>query len=78
MAFSEHRSDFGGFAGLFHSSEESPSLLFARGLKLWGRGYVGSRRSGASSCVECYGLEGVVADVDEPNTASIRVLEKLA
>ena len=77
--FSEHRSNFvAGFAGLFHSSEESPSLLFGTRPQLWGRGYA-SEAAGAvlRHAFEMLRLEGVVADVDEPNTASIRVLEKL-
>jgi RimJ/RimL family protein N-acetyltransferase len=68
----------GGFAGLFRAGEAEASLLFGTHPDLRGRGYA----SEAASAVLSYafgtlGLRKVRADVDEPNLASIRVLEKL-
>lgn len=68
----------GGFAGLLRSSELEPSLIFGTRPDLWGRGYA----TAAASAVLRYGfgvlgLARIVADVDEPNRASIRVLERL-
>ena len=78
--FSERHSDLlAGFSGLLHSADDGlPSLIFGTRTQCWGRGYAGE----ASAAVLRYAfevlkLEHVVADVDEPNAASIRVLEKL-
>lgn len=77
--FFEHQSDqVAGFSGLLHSLQSSPSLIFGTRPQLWGRGYAKE----ATLSVLCYafdvlGLEKVEADVDEPNQASIRVLETL-
>lgn len=67
-----------GFAGLLPSLEGEANLLFGTRPELCGRGYARE----ASSIVLRYafdqlGLARVVADVDEPNEASIRVLERL-
>ena len=77
--FSEHQCDLiAGFAGLFHSSEESSSLLFGTRPQLWGRGYAGEAAGAVlRHAFEVLRLECVVADVNEPNVASIRVIEKL-
>ncbi|WP_016873534.1 GNAT family N-acetyltransferase [Chlorogloeopsis fritschii PCC 9212] len=77
--FFENQSDLiAGFAGLLHFSQEAPSLIFGTCPLLWGRGYAKE----AARAVLCYafdvlGLEWAIADVDEPNEASIRVLEAL-
>lgn len=67
-----------GFAGLLPSPGEAPSLIFGTSPQFWGRGYA---KEAASAILryafEVLGLEKVVADVDEPNHASIRVLEAL-
>jgi RimJ/RimL family protein N-acetyltransferase len=75
----EHNSDQpAGFAGLLHSVEELPGLIFGTRPQLWRRGYA---REAALAVLgyafDVLGLEGVVADVDAPNVASIRVLEAL-
>jgi RimJ/RimL family protein N-acetyltransferase len=67
-----------GFAGLFRAAEAEASLLYGTRPDLWGRGYA----SEAASAVLAYafgtlGIRKVRADVDEPNLASVRVLEKL-
>lgn len=77
--FSEHQSDrVAGFSGLLHSPQGAPNLIFGTQPQLWGRGYAKE----ATFSILCYvfdvlGLEKVEADVDEPNKASIRVLEAL-
>jgi RimJ/RimL family protein N-acetyltransferase len=78
LFFEKEESTLGGFSGLLRSPEGEASLIFGTRPDLWGRGYAFQ----AASAVVDYafgtlGLARVVADVDEPNTASIRVLEKL-
>lgn len=71
-----------GFAGLLYASEESPagspSLIFGTHPSYWRRGYA-REAAGAvlSYAFDRLGLNKVVADVDEPNLVSIRVLEAL-
>lgn len=77
--FYEHQSDLiAGFAGLLNSLQRFPSLTFGTRPQLWGRGY----STEAATAVLRYAfdeleLECVLADVDEPNETSIRVLEVL-
>ncbi|AFY77536.1 MAG: GNAT family N-acetyltransferase [Hydrococcus sp. C42_A2020_068] len=77
--FFERQSDLvAGFAGLLDFSQEAPSLIFGTNPLLWGRDYA----TEAASVVLRYAFDTlkrdrVIADVDEPNAASIRVLEKL-
>jgi RimJ/RimL family protein N-acetyltransferase len=67
-----------GFVGLLGSPEHSASLIFGTRPELWGRGYgLQSTSAILAYAFETLGLARVVADVDEPNSASIRVLEKL-
>lgn len=75
----EHQSDrIAGFAGLLPSPEELPSLIFGIRPQLWGRGYATEAASAVLRyAFDVLGIEQVVADVDEPNEASIRVLERL-
>lgn len=77
--FFEHQSDqVAGFSGLLHSLENSPSLIFGTRPQLWGRGYAKEATlSVLHYTFDVLGLEKVEADVDEPNKASIRVLEAL-
>lgn len=77
--FFEHQSDrVAGFSGLLDSLQGSPSLIFGTRPQLWGRGYA---REATLSILrytfDLLRLEKVEADVDEPNKASIRVLEAL-
>ena len=69
---------FVGFAGFLRSEEGTPSLIYGVDPNRWGFGYA----TEAASVVLKYALENLVisqvrADVDEPNIASVRVLEKL-
>ncbi|GAB4239024.1 MAG: GNAT family N-acetyltransferase [Elainellaceae cyanobacterium] len=77
--FFEHQSDqVAGFSGLLHSLQGSPSLIFGTRPRLWGRGYAKeAARSVLRYTFDVLGLERVEADVDEPNKASVRVLEAL-
>ncbi|MGH9318578.1 MAG: GNAT family N-acetyltransferase, partial [Vicinamibacteria bacterium] len=67
-----------GFAGLLPSKDGDPSLVFGTRPDLWGRGYA---REAAAAVLryafDLLELPRVLADVDEANGASIRVLEKL-
>lgn len=77
--FFEHQSDLiAGFAGLLHSSQEPPSLIFGTRPQLWNSGYAReAARAVLRYAFDVLGTERVVADVDEPNEASVRVLEAL-
>jgi len=77
LFFEEGNPSLAGFSGLLRSPEGEASLIFGTRPDLGGRGYAFQ----AASAVVNYGFETldlarVVADVDEPNTASIGVLEK--
>jgi RimJ/RimL family protein N-acetyltransferase len=66
------------FAGFLGSEEGTPSLIYGVHPERWGYGYA----TEAASTVLSYAWEQlripkVRADVDEPNIASVRVLEKL-
>ncbi|HJS74521.1 MAG TPA: GNAT family N-acetyltransferase [Vicinamibacteria bacterium] len=78
LFFEKATGTIGGFAGLLRSAEGEPSLIFGTDPRLWGRGYA---FQGATAVLayafETLGLVRVAADVDEPNEASVRVLEKL-
>jgi RimJ/RimL family protein N-acetyltransferase len=77
--FFEHQGDqVAGFSGLLHSLQGSPSLIFGTRPQLWGRGYAKEATlSILRYTFDVLGLKKVEADVDEPNKASIRVLEAL-
>ncbi|MGD1918499.1 MAG: GNAT family N-acetyltransferase [Pleurocapsa sp.] len=67
-----------GFSGLLHSLPSSPSLIFGTHPQLWGRGYAKEATLAVLRyTLDVLGLKKVEADVDEPNTASIRVVEAL-
>jgi RimJ/RimL family protein N-acetyltransferase len=66
------------FAGFLHSGEGPPNLVFGLAPALWGQGLAAE----ASALVLGHafgtlGLAEVRADVDEPNQASVRLLERL-
>lgn len=77
--FFEHQNDLiAGFAGLLHFERELPSLIFATRPQLWKRGYATQAAlSILDYAFNVIALERIIADVDEANKASIKVLEKL-
>lgn len=77
LAF-EHDGDLAGFAGFLCAEGPTPNLIYGVRPDLWGKGYA----TEAAGAVVDYAFEklcltAVRADVDEPNAASVRVLEKL-
>lgn len=77
LFFERDGTDIVGFVGLLHSSP-SPSLIVGTCPHLWGRGYAKeAARAVLRYAFDTLGLVRVVADVDAPNQASIRVLEAL-
>ncbi|MGD1895439.1 MAG: GNAT family N-acetyltransferase [Phormidesmis sp.] len=77
--FFEHQNDqIAGFSGLLYSEKGSPSLIFGTRPQLWGRGYAKEATLSVLHYIfDVLELTKVEADVDEPNKASIRVLEAL-
>lgn len=78
LVFERGSGRLAGFAGFLRSDGEEPNLIYGIRPDLWGRGYA----TEAAGAVLRYALgdlalPGVRADVDEPNAASVRVLEKL-
>jgi RimJ/RimL family protein N-acetyltransferase len=77
--FFDHQNDqVAGFTGLLEYTQEAPSLIFGVRPQFWGRGYA----TEATLAVLDYafadlGIKYIVADVDEPNDRSIRVLERI-
>jgi RimJ/RimL family protein N-acetyltransferase len=69
---------FCGVCGLRDGEVEGPDLLYSIAPKYWSSGFA----TESAGCVLQYGfaelgLRNIVATVDKPNVASIRVLEKL-
>ena len=78
LFFESQHDQVAGFSGLLHSLESSPDLIFGTRPQLWGRGYAKEATlSVLRYTFDVLGLKQVEADVDEPNQASIRVLEAL-
>jgi len=78
LVFEQQSHILAGFAGLLHSPEAAPSLIFGTQPQLWGQGYAReAARAVLAYTFDELGLARVLADVDEPNQASIRVLEAL-
>jgi RimJ/RimL family protein N-acetyltransferase len=78
LVFERGNDSLVGFAGFLRSEEGTPSLIYGVHPARWGCGYA----TEAASAVLSYALENLAlpkvrADVDEPNIASVRVLEKL-
>ncbi len=78
LFFDNHSDKIAGFTGLLQFTEELPSLIFGVRPQLWGHGYA----TEATLAVLDYafvnlGIKYIVADVDEPNDRSIRVLDKI-
>lgn len=68
-----------GFAGfrVFAELEESPQLLYALVERATGRGLASEIAAALIAHARQVGLEPLAAAVDEVNTASVRVLEKV-
>jgi RimJ/RimL family protein N-acetyltransferase len=78
LVFAREADQLVGFAGFLRSEGETPNLLYGIHPDFWGEGYA----TEAASVVLNYALKKlalpkVKADVDEPNLASVHVLEKL-
>lgn len=79
LCFEKNSDRLAGFSGLLQfSPEQPPSLIFGLHPHFWGRGYA---QEAANSILryafEELNLEKIIADADEPNRASIRVLNAL-
>jgi [ribosomal protein S5]-alanine N-acetyltransferase len=67
-----------GFAGLLASETVTPGLIYGIHPNLWGQGYATEAASAVLNyALDKLGFPKVIADVDEPNIASVRVLEKV-
>jgi RimJ/RimL family protein N-acetyltransferase len=78
LFYEKSSGSLAGFCGLLRSPEGAPSLVFGTDPDDWGRGYAPQAASAVlAHALETLGLARVAADVDEPNQASVRVLEKL-
>jgi len=77
LLFQKGSTELAGFAGLLEG-DDAPSLVFAVHPRNWRKGIATEAALAvlryAQSALE---LERVVADVDEPNAGSVRILEKL-
>jgi [ribosomal protein S5]-alanine N-acetyltransferase len=78
LVFTRDHEQLIGFAGFLSSAESAPSLIYGIHPDHCDKGYA----TEAASAVLSYALNRlrlpqISADVDEPNTLSVRVLEKL-
>lgn len=77
LVFADELGTLIGFAGVLYS-EAAPSLIYGIHPNFWGRGYA---TEAARAVLDYLLIElacpKVIADVDAPNLASIRVLQKL-
>lgn len=78
LVFLRDRDSLAGFAGFLRSEDESPNLIYGIHPDFCRAGYATEAvRAVLNYGLQTLGLPGVRADVDEPNTDSVRVLEKL-
>jgi len=78
LVFEKARPDLAGFAGLLRGENGAANLVYGIHPELTGRGYATeAARAVLRHAFANIGLTRIAADVDEPNVASIRVLEKL-
>lgn len=78
LIFLREINHLAGFAGFLPTKAAFPSLIYGIAPDFWGNGYA----TESARAVLCYTLEElkcakVIADVDELNIASVRVLAKL-
>jgi RimJ/RimL family protein N-acetyltransferase len=78
MLLHQPERTFCGVCGLRNGRLAWPELLYSIAPEYWGRGFATeSARGVLRHAFTELGLQGVVATVDQPNLASMRVLEKL-
>jgi RimJ/RimL family protein N-acetyltransferase len=78
LVFERGRPELAGFAGLLGRAEGAPSLVYGIRPDLVGRGLASeAARAVLDHALGALRLPCVAEDVDEPNAASVRVLEKL-
>jgi RimJ/RimL family protein N-acetyltransferase len=78
LFFDKESEDPAGFAGFLRSPAGEPNLIFGTRPDRRGRGYATDAASAVIAyAFEVLGRQRIVAEVDEPNLASIRVLERL-
>jgi RimJ/RimL family protein N-acetyltransferase len=78
LLFKRDKNRLIGFAGLLHSAENAPNLIYGVHPDFGGHGYATeAARAVLDYACETLALPLVKADVDEPNVVSVRVLEKL-
>lgn len=77
LVFLSETKHLAGFAGFLSTETAIPSLIYGIAPDFWGNGY----GTASAQTVLNYALElkfpQVIADVDEANIASVRVLQKL-
>lgn len=66
-----------GFAGCLPSKEQRPSLIYGIDPNQWGKGYATEAARAVVNYVSTLPFPCIQADVDQPNQASVRVLQKL-
>jgi [ribosomal protein S5]-alanine N-acetyltransferase len=78
LLLSQPHGAFCGVCGLRDGDREWPDLLYSLAPLSWGKGLATESAPGVLRHVfAVLKLPGVVATVDKPNVASVRVLEKL-
>ncbi|MER3494406.1 MAG: GNAT family N-acetyltransferase [Mastigocladus sp. ERB_26_2] len=78
LFFDQQNDQIAGFTGLLQFTETAPSLIFGVLPQFWGRGYATEATLAVlDHAFTDLGIKYIVADVDEPNDRSIRVLEKI-
>jgi RimJ/RimL family protein N-acetyltransferase len=78
LVFARGTDQLLGFAGFLRGEEADPWLIYGVHPEHWGAGYATeAARAVVVYAFDNLALEKIIADVDEPNVASVRVLEKL-
>ncbi len=77
LLFENSTSQTIGFAGLLEGEDGPPSLVYGLLPSHWKQGLALEAARAVVNHARDLGLVRLVADVDEPNEASIRVLERL-
>jgi len=70
-------SDFVGLCGVYHNELNENEIAYRLRERFWGQGIGLEIAKGLISyCFEELGLEEIIANVDEENTGSVRILER--